>query len=262
MEQAGSNFKQEVIRHMGSRVTVMGFAPVERFGDAPEKHHPEDVCKGARTVVVFGITIPRGVVTSPSYNLHTLHRSYHTLYRHLDDLSLDLCSFIESKSDGRAVPVPSYAPMVFHGIEPWGIISLKHAAVRAGLGSFGRSGQMYHPLYGALLRLGAVVTSEEMPGDPVREEDPCPKGCTTCMKACPAGALDGSGNFRKLICMGHTIKHAIYPLALKDEKGMQNIERVINTAGYEYWIACNECLRLCPNNRKKRKPEARDAGSF
>ena len=28
----------------------------------------------------------------------------------------------------------------------------------------------------------------------------------------------------------------IYPLALKTEKGLQQIERVINTAGYNYWL--------------------------
>ena len=50
-------------------------------------------------------------------------------------------------------------------------------------------------------------------------------------------------------CLGYAIKHAIYPLALKDEAGLKNIERVINTAGHDYWIACNECVKKCPTNR-------------
>jgi hypothetical protein len=48
------------------------------------------------------------------------------------------------------------------------------------------------------------------------------------MKACPAHAFNDRGEFKKLVCLGHTIKHAIYPLALKDEAGLKNIERVIN----------------------------------
>ena len=52
--------------------------------------------------------------------------------------------------------------------------------------------------------------------------------------------------------MAFTIKHAIYPLALRDAEGFRHIERVIHTAGYDYWLDCDECLKACPNNRKKR----------
>lgn len=239
-----------LISRLEPHVDAIGFAPVGRFNGAPEKHHPADVCRDARTVVVFGIAVTRGVLSSPGYNLHALHRSYHTIYRRLDELGMAVCNLIENKGGCLAVPVPSYAPMVFHGMEPWGIISLKHAAVKAGLGAFGRSGQVYHPEFGARLRLGAVVTSAEMPGDPVTEADPCPNHCTACLKSCPGGAFDQSEKFHKLNCLSYAIKHAIYPLALKDEKGLRHIERVINTAGHDYWIACNECLKACPLNRR------------
>lgn len=242
--------KKALIHRLETNVTLVGFAPVDRFDDAPEKHHPADLCKEARTVVVFAVTVPNGVFSSPAYGFHAMHRSYHTIYRRLDELSVDVCNFIESQGTSyRAVPVPSYAPMVFEGMEPWGIVSLKHAAVRAGLGAFGRSGQVFHPSYGSRLRFGAVVTSAELPGDPMMDADPCPPECSACMKACPAKAFDDRGGFKKLVCLGHTIKHAIYPIAFKDEAGLRNIERVINTAGYDYWIACNTCIRACPNNR-------------
>ncbi len=245
--------KKALIDRVSGKVSAIGFTPVERFKDAPEKHHPGDLCRDARTVIVYGITVPKGVLTSPMYNLHALQRSYHTTYRRLDDFSLDLCGYIESLGNHRAVPVPSYAPMVFQGMEPWGILSLKHAAVFAGLGSFGRSGQVYHPVFGGLMRFGAVVTSMEIPGDPVIDSDPCPQNCSACRDACPSGALDASGGFNKLVCLGHTIKHAIYPLALKSYEDIKHIERIINTAGYDYWIACDECLKACPNNRGQRR---------
>jgi len=245
-----SVLKELMIHHLENRASAVGFAPVERFADAPEKHHPAVVCKGAKTVVVFGIQIPQGILESPSYNLYTLHRSYHTLYRRLDEISLGLCNLIESQGPFTAVMVPSYAPMVFHKVEPWGLLSLKHAAVLAGLGAFGRSGQVYHPTYGARLRLAAVVTNAEIPGDPIIDKDPCPPKCRACQMICPAGAFEADGAFRKMICMAHTVKHAIYPLALKDSDGLKHIERVINTAGYDYWLDCDECLRICPNNRQ------------
>jgi epoxyqueuosine reductase QueG len=243
--------KQAISDFLKPQVTDLGFAPVDRFTGAPEAHHPERICRNAKTVIVFGITVPRGMLKSPDYNLYTLHRTYHSAYTRIDHIALSLCNYIESLGRYLAVPAPSYAPMVFHQFEPWGLLSLKHAAVNAGLASFGRSGQAYHPRYGSLLRLGAVVTDAVIEADPILSTDPCPPNCTACMKSCPAKAFDKDGKFNKMLCLGHTIKHAIYPLALSSEAGLKNIERVINTAGHNYWISCDECLKVCPLNLKR-----------
>lgn len=243
------DLESAVSQWLERRVDAYGFAPVERFSGAPEEHHPSRVCKDAATVIVYGGTVPRAVLTSPGYDLHLLQRSYHTLYPNLDQVGLDLANRIESEGY-LAIQVPSYAPLVFHGLEPWGVLSLKHAAVRAGLGAFGRTGLVYHPRFGSMLRFGAVVTSAAMPGDPLIEEDPCPPKCNACREACPPGALQ-EGAFQKPVCTGYAFKHAIYHLTLEDEYGLQNIETIINTAGYNYWIACDECLKACPNNFKK-----------
>jgi epoxyqueuosine reductase QueG len=166
-------------------------------------------------------------------------------------MTLDLCNFIVAAANAYAVPVPSYAPMKFHGMEPWGLLSLKHAAVNAGLGAIGRNGLMHHPAFGTMLRLGAVVTDVPLPESDLQDSFPCPEKCRACHQACPPGAFNDAGQFAKLTCMGQTIKHAIYPLALKDEHGLKHLERIINTAGHNYWLTCNACLSVCPNNRKK-----------
>ncbi len=244
-----SKLKEKINRYAADRSALVGFAPVNRFQKAPDAHHPRHVCKDAETVIVFALPVPRGILRSPNYDLHTLHRSYHTVYSRLDNMALDLCQLIEAQTEALAVPVPSYAPMVFHGMEPWGILSLKHAAVNAGLGAFGRNGLVHHPKYGTMLRLGAVVTSAVIEGNPIFDDFPCPEKCLACHRACPSGAFANAGSFSKMTCLGHTIKHAIYPLALKDKEGLDKIERVINTAAYNYWLDCNRCLSVCPNNR-------------
>lgn len=241
--------KRSILEWLKGRTDAVGFAPVDRFGDAPESHHPWRVCKDAETVIVFGRVMPRGVLSSPQYSLYLLHRSYHTIYPYLDELSLDLANWLEGHGH-LAVQIPSYAPLVYQGAEPWGIISLKHAAVLAGLGALGRSDLVLHPTYGSLLRFGAVVTSARMPGDPLVLENPCPPKCRACQEACSAGAFQDN-SFQKLDCMTHTIRHGIYPLALRDEVGRKNIEVIINTAGYNYWLKCDECLRVCPKNYVK-----------
>jgi epoxyqueuosine reductase len=240
--------KDEIIQFIhDSGTEAVGFASVDRFKEADEAHHPSAVCKNAKTVIVFGKSVPRGMLRSPRYSLYAMHRSYHTVYPFLDELALKLSTLIED--DGHlAVPVPTYAPLVYKGAEPWGILSLKHAAVCAGLGSFGRSGLVYNPRYGSLLRFGAVVTDGDYEPDPVAAADPCPAECRACSSACPSKALQGD-SFDKMKCMLHTIRHGIYPLALKDESGIKNIELIINTAGHNYWLKCNECLKVCPLNR-------------
>jgi len=245
------DLKQEIIQHLAGKVDAIGFAPVDRFDNAPEKHHPSQVCRDARTIIVFGKAIPRGMIHSPAYNLYIMHRVYHSTYPYLDELGLMLSMWIESQGRHLAVPVPSYAPMVFHEREPWGIMSLKHAAVEAGLGNFGKNGLMHNPRYGSLIRLGAVVTSAEMPGDPKLEDSPCAEKCSSCLKACPSKAFEEDGSFKKMTCLAKTIKHAIYPLAFQNPEGVKQIERVTNTAGYNYWLSCDTCLKVCPNNGYK-----------
>ncbi len=228
------------------KVDAFGFAPVDRFADSPEEHHPGKICRDATTVIVYGVTVPRAVLTSPGYHLHLLQRSYHTSYAYLDQVGMDLSRLLEGQGH-PAVVVPAYAPLIFHDLEPWGLLSLKHAAVQAGLGSFGRSGMVYHPMFGSLLRLGAVVTAAALSGSPVKMEEPCPPGCNACRERCPSGAYAGD-TFHKMACLGYSIKHGIYRHVLTDDYGRKNLEMVINTTGYNYWLSCTECQRVCPLN--------------
>jgi epoxyqueuosine reductase len=251
-----ANLRSIIVKWLADRVDAVGFAPVDRFVDAPENHHPSRICKDARTVIVLGKRVPRGMLLSPGYSLYALHRTYHSVYNYLDQLALALCNRIESNGEHLAVPVPAFAPLVFRGIEPWGLLSLKHAAVNAGLGVFGRSGYVYHPRHGAMLRLSAVVTSAGLPGDPVLQYDPCPPKCDACWKQCPCQAFDQEGKFDKLACLGHTVKHAIYPLALRGPDALEHLERVNNTAGFNYWLDCNQCLKVCPANVPRKRASA------
>ncbi len=66
----------------------------------------------------------------------------------------------------------------------------KTAATRAGLGWIGRHCQLVTFKFGPWVRLGRVFTDMDLPCSPPVEEDFCGK-CSSCVEACPAGALGG-----------------------------------------------------------------------
>jgi hypothetical protein len=49
----------------------------------------------------------------------------------------------------------------------------------------------------------------------------CPKRCNACHTVCPPDAFADHGEFNKTKCMHYCIKHAIYPIAFKDEQGLK-----------------------------------------
>ena len=67
--------------------------------------------------------------------------------------------------------------------------SHRYAAVGAGLGRLGWSGNLMTPQYGALVELGSVLTSAELKSDPVLAENPCDK-CKMCALSCPVGMIN------------------------------------------------------------------------
>jgi hypothetical protein len=68
----GKVLKAKVLQHLDGRVAAVGFAPVERFADAPEGHHPSDVCKNAKRSS-FGHPHTGGRSFFTDYKLYALH---------------------------------------------------------------------------------------------------------------------------------------------------------------------------------------------
>ena len=110
-----------------------------------------------------------------------------------------------------------------------GEIRLKEAAVRAGLGRWGKNTIVIHTKYGNRLRFMAIKT--DAPMEPaadfpdMREESPICSGCTICIDACPEKVLEPY----RMPETGHCLA---------------NVANMVNKNGR--LIACDICLRLCP----------------
>lgn len=114
-----------------------------------------------------------------------------------------LVRFVESRLGSPAMSIGFSYPMDLVNPQKAGIaeVSLRHAAVGAGLGVFGRHNLVIHPRFGTRIVFGAVLTKLELPSDPAVEGDYC-TGCELCVDTCPARALDEEGKTDRLKCMG------------------------------------------------------------
>lgn len=203
---------------------VCGIANIDRFKDAPEGFHPTDIHKDCRSVIVFGKALPKGV---EKVNPRIIYGHYNTVgLSELDRIAYLAAREMERKLNTCVVPVPSDGPYEYwdaEKLEGRGLLSMRHAAVLAGIGTLGKNTMLMNSEYGNRLALGAVLTELDLPSDELAEEL-CIKSCRLCLDSCPAKALNGV-TANQYLCRTHTYA--------TNERGFS----VVN---------CNRCRVVCP----------------
>jgi len=213
---------KEVFINLGAE--VCGVANIDLFSDAPKGFHPIDVYYDCKSVIVFAKKIPNGLA----------YVSPRIIYQHFNNLSpveVDRIAYlasieIEKTYNGIAVPVPSDGPYDYwdaKNLEGRGIISMKHAAVLAGIGTLGKNTLLLNSQYGNMLTIGAVLTNLNLPSDKPADNI-CIKQCSLCVDNCPVNAIDEHGVNQKLC---------------------RNCAYAINERGFDV-VNCNKCRIICP----------------
>jgi epoxyqueuosine reductase QueG len=206
---------------------LCGIASVESFADAPRGFHPTDIVKDCKTVIVMAVRFPVSTLSSPSPATYTFVRN--KVMDKVDSITCQLAAELEELGSG-AVPIPSSDPYDYwddsrrHG---QGVLSLKHAAVRAGLGQMGKNTLLINDRLGNMLWLGAVLLNKELEPDLIADYQACIAGCRICLQSCPAEALDGTTIVQSK-CRGVSAKR---------------------TEGGGGVYACNLCRKLCPRHK-------------
>jgi epoxyqueuosine reductase len=115
------------------------------------------------------------------------------------------------------------------------------AAVRAGLGWFGKNANVLLPGRGSWFVLGSVLT--DAPIAPDEAPQPVPDGCGTCRRCmvdCPTGALVGPGHLDARRCLAWLLQApGVFPPEFREALG-------------DRLYGCDECQERCPVNRKAR----------
>ncbi|MDP8958133.1 MAG: tRNA epoxyqueuosine(34) reductase QueG [Actinomycetota bacterium] len=109
------------------------------------------------------------------------------------------------------------------------------AAVRAGVGWWGKSSMVLAPRYGPYLVLGSLATDARLPtSQPMRRS--C-GSCTACLPACPTGALVAPGILDARRCLAHWAQvPGVIPIEFREPMG-------------DRLYGCDDCLDACPPGR-------------
>lgn len=200
-----SGAREDLAKHaQGLGVDLIGVAPVDRFAAAPQGHRPTDIMPGAKAVIVLAMRCLAGPMKNNHWTSYTAVHEGNV--GRLDSAAYYLARYLEEKHAATAIPVPAMAPFFSWDEEKQyaaGDLSLKHAAVAAGLGVMGRNSLLITPQYGNMVNLVAVIADLAIEPDPVGSAQLCPAGCRLCVDACPAKALRGDGTVNQRACRSH-----------------------------------------------------------
>lgn len=209
-----------IARSLGA--DLCGIAGMDRFAGAPEGFHPLDVMPSCRSVISFAVRFPAGTLVCSSPVPYTRVRN--SITPKLDAIALDLCIELEKNYGILSVPIPTNESLWDEHTGRWrSVISQKHVAQAAGLGTIGRHSLLITPELGSMVWLGAVLTEAELEPDP--PSDSLCDGCNLCVDVCPVNALEQS-QMKQGACWDH---------AFGEDEATKN-----------WRISCHKCRDICP----------------
>lgn len=212
---------KEIMFSLGA--DLCGIADVGRFSDAPKGYHPLDVLPICRSVISFGCRFPVGTLICKTPVPYT--RARNSITPKMDAIALDFCTEME-KYGIVSVPIPTNESQWDKNTERFrSIISLKHAAQAAGLGTIGRHSLLITPEFGSMIWLGAVLCDRELEPDEIKE-NVC-NNCNLCVNICPVGALENP----------EMDQQKCWDYAFGDDE-----------ESHIWRIGCHKCRDICPWN--------------
>lgn len=189
---------------------------------------PAKLLDGAQSVICVALNyrarneeLPAG--SSPAISRYALYDDYHGFIK---SRLFELAEFIQSLCTNRAIRFKACTDSI--------PLAERALAKRAGLGFIGRNHLLIHPKLGGQLFLGELLTTLALEPDAPLDGDFCGT-CSTCLAACPSGALGHDGTFDARKCISYlTI----------EERDVINDECAGCLEGRLF--GCDECLMACP----------------
>ncbi|MFC2122495.1 4Fe-4S binding protein [Bacteroidota bacterium] len=245
---------------LGLGVDTVGFASIDDY-QSPLSPDARQILPNVRSMVVFGFRELEGAVESENPRVGTVNRMG----------VLDLCwstafrlgRFLEKETGTKAAPVaPSYPMLMDNETKGMiGDVSLRHAAVAAGLSEFGRHNLVIHPELGTSVFYAAVLSELPFESDPKIEKGLC-DDCRLCVEVCPAKALEEEGKTNTLKCLFTVQPKGVstvirYFTQMLDKPKEEQIKMIrdpffwdlYQTGFIGFTYGCFKCSTVCPIGR-------------
>ena len=221
MQKISNKEVKDIMYSLGA--DLCGVASVDRFEEAPQGFHPLDVLPICKSVISFAVRFPVGALLCDTPVPYTRIRN--SLTPKMDAIALNMCIELEKRGI-VSVPIPTNESLWDEMTGRWrSIISQKHAAQAAGLGTIGRHSLLITPRFGSMVWLGCVLCDAEIEPDEVLA-DVC-VNCNKCVQACPVNALEKE----------ELNQQACWDNAFGEDEKLQ-----------AWVISCHKCRDACPYN--------------
>jgi len=187
-----------------SGADLIGIADIDRFREVPAQSHPSSIFPETRSVVVLGKRVARGclrgIEEGSQFSIYSTYANNWVPHRILALATVRVASWLEDHR-WEAVPIPDLPKQV----PPMGVpvrdgapapnvmMDFADAAVRAGLGEIGYTGQLMTPEFGHLQRLHVILTDAPLTASQLFEGTVCDR-CRACAAGCPLNAFRQEGD--------------------------------------------------------------------
>jgi len=251
MKEKIKNFARQVVG-----VDDVGIAAVENYR-SPRSPNITEVFPEVRSIIVLAY---RELSNCESLSPQISMNGRLDLMAFLRASNYRMTRFLETELNSKAMAVPATFPMEMSR-ETKGLVadvSLRHAAVAAGLGVLGRNNLVYHPRFKNKVIFLAILTDTELEADLPVQNKPC-TGCNLCVEYCPAGALNEEGKTDVMKCMrvlepyglGASIRFwtKLVDASPEEKKTMlKDIEywRLYHALQMGFQYLCFNCMKACP----------------
>lgn len=249
--------KEKIKRFVqGLGVDDLGFAAARDY-QSPKSPPLETIFPGVKALIVLAF---KELSNCESENMQVAMGGRLDLTYFLRTVNYRLGRYLEKEFNTRVMTI-SPANHLHLSYETKGLVgdvSLRHAAVAAGLGNFGRHNLVIHPQMGSRVVFSAVLTELELSSDPPVLERLC-NDCNLCVESCPVGALQEEGKTDVMKCINYSQPYGIGSqiafwnrfagsAAAEQKKMIKDLHfwRLCqaNLAGPQYF--CFNCVRSCP----------------
>jgi len=193
MELVTESVKETIV---GEGIDLVGIADARELVLSYPPRPSEALMPTVRSVIVMAVGHSMGAVNAPYLKLWT--RNKIETSRLLDRTAEKVARLLERRGY-LSLPISADKPVEIYKRDPVtgrrlryprvaGQLSLKHAAVSAGMGQIGRSNLLLTEEFGPHQRLGAILTEAPLEPDTPKESSLC-QDCRKCEEACPVGAF-------------------------------------------------------------------------